>query len=135
MLLWARVALWGLAFSASVVRGHAAMLDPMGVTSLGTLNVTEPIPISPDRVVFRDVSLFDRNSVNTMTRAEISGRRITSGSGLITLTGETIYGTAQSGLVVASATGEFVGTSSVNLVAPVPLPAASHYSPVVWGCW
>ena len=58
------------------------------------------------------------------TGAEITGRMMSLGSGIVTLTGGTILDGANSGVITVSNTGEIVGSPGVTLVAPVPVPAA-----------
>jgi hypothetical protein len=88
------------------------------------IRLTEPTSIQPDQIILRDIGMSASNNVNITPGAEISGRRITLGSGVITLTGGTISGSTQFGVAALSATGEIVGTSGPTIVAPVPLPGA-----------
>ncbi len=195
---------WTVAFCFWALPSHAAVLDPWGFTSLGTLNASETASINndmlqltsgasysgvPDPVfgagifVFDDISgtnlsifgtrtlgLLSRDSIAftgtidlrgtidagsrpleviaaknftlsgearigniglssgrdplVTTVAGITGRTVSLGSGIITLTGGTISGSTNFSVSTASSTGESIGSAGVTLVAPVPVPAA-----------
>jgi hypothetical protein len=55
--------------------------------------------------------------------AGITGRTVTLGSGVVTLTGGTISGN-KNGVSTVSSIGTFSGATDVTLVEPVPVPAA-----------
>jgi hypothetical protein len=56
--------------------------------------------------------------------AGVTGRTVNLGSGIITLTGGTISGSANFGVSTVSSIGTFSGTTGMTLVEPVPVPAA-----------
>jgi hypothetical protein len=93
-----------------------------GIRPLGIRSV-EPINLSGE-IGSGDISLLGRSGLIVTTGTGITGRTVNLGSGAITLTAETISGGTRSGLVTVSTTGEIIGSPGVNLVAPVPVPAA-----------
>jgi hypothetical protein len=93
-----------------------------GIRPLGIRSV-EPINLSGE-IGSVDVSLSGRSGLTLTTGAGISSRNVSLGSGIVTLTGGTISGSTNSGVITVSNTGEIVGSPGVTLVAPVPVPAA-----------
>ena len=96
---------------------------PLDIRAIESIRLTAPILSQPNQIITRDIGLSAGNSLNITTGAGISRGTVNLGSGVITLTGGINSGSAQSGLVAVSATGQLVGSPNVSVVAPVPLPA------------
>jgi hypothetical protein len=182
---------WTVLFCLWAIPSQAAVLDPWAVTSLGTLNASEPVDIDADMLdpvsgagifTFHDITGTNRSTFGTRTlgllsrdsiaftgmidlrgtidagsrpleviAAEnitlsgearsgniglssgreivttgtgITGRTLSLGSGIVTLTGGTVSGSTNFGVNTDSSTGVIIGSAGATLVAPVPVPAS-----------
>lgn len=94
---------------------------PLGIRTPEPINLTAPIIIPVGESRGGDVSLSGRGGLILTTGIGGAQRTADLGSGLVMLTATTGI---TSGQIAVSTTGQIVGTSGVNIVAPVPLPAA-----------
>ena len=91
-----------------------------GARPIVVANTTEAIGLlRVNNIVSGTAGISGPSGLVVTTGMGIAQHNVELGSGLISLTGETI-----SGRVAVSTAGQIIGTSGVGLVAAVPLPAA-----------